>query len=69
MAIGITINDGEGRYGPKGKDYYATVDNRTHVSLSKEDADAISVHMDAPFAVVTYGAWEAYIKAAEVVVG
>lgn len=66
--LGLTIIDGEGRYGVKGGQYYATYDGRAHVSLGKADADKVSVMLGESFANVTYAAWEGYIKAAEVVV-
>lgn len=64
--IGITINDGEGRLGPKNKDYYATYDGRAFVQLDRGDANAISVHLDQPFAIVSYSAWNRYYKVAEI---
>ena len=67
--IGIMIADGENRYKKgKNKKYYATWDGRALVSLTEEDANAISVHMGEPFAVVSYAAWEAYKRASEVMV-
>ena len=61
--IGLMITDGEGRYGTKGERYFATYDGRAFVELNEADANAISVHMDAAFANVTYAAWEAYQRA------
>ena len=61
--LGLMITDGEGRYGIKGERYFATYDGKTFVPLNEADANAISVHMDAAFANVTYAAWEAYQRA------
>lgn len=65
--IGLTIADGENRYKlGKNKRLYATFDGRCFVSLTKDDADAVSVNMGEAFANVSYGGWEAYRDAAEV---
>lgn len=66
----LMINDGEGRYGPRGKIYFATYDGYMHLSLTPGDANAIAEANlgGRSFANVTYGPWEACIKAARVVV-
>lgn len=64
--IGLMIGDGEGRYGEKGKNYFATYDGRAFVQISKKNADAISVHMGEAFANVDYATWERYQKVAEI---
>lgn len=68
--IGLMIKDGENRYGGgKNATYYATYDGYAFVRLSKADADAISVHLGASFANVTYATWDMYkLNAARVVV-
>lgn len=63
--LGLMIVDGEGRYGKKGERYFATYDGGNFVQLSSDDANAVSVHLDAAFANVTYAAWESYQKAAQ----
>lgn len=63
--LGLMIVDGEGRYGKKGERYFATYDGGNFVQLSSDDANAVSVHLDAAFANVTYAGWEAYQKAAQ----
>lgn len=64
--IGLMIGDGEGRYGEKNKQYFATYDGRAFVQISKKNADAISVHMGEAFANVDYDTWERYQKVAEI---
>lgn len=65
----LMIIDGKGRYGAKGKKYFAIFTGRVHLSLTPEDANAIANTNLAgrSFANVTYSAWDAAIKAAEVV--
>lgn len=62
--IGVMITDGEGRYGAKGARYFAVSTLTAFVQLDKNDADAISRHMDKPFANVTYATWERLKKVA-----
>lgn len=66
--IGIKIGDGEGRYGAIDESYFATYDGYAFVTLSVADANVISTHLGAPFADLTYAAWEAYRTAAREIV-
>lgn len=65
--LGLQITDGAGKYGQKNAQYFATYDGRAFVSLTRADANAISVFLGVSFANVTYSAWEAYKSSAEVV--